>query len=110
MKYRQTVNTGNGAKDALKTENHGTEERFQPFQKKGKKNMSKIKSPITKEEAVELLQSAISYCADAGIAVQGYTNNGTLFLALEGILLVQDGDTMKFVPVNVPVNPPHPTG
>lgn len=110
MKYRQAVNTGNGAKDAQAREYHDMAGGLTPCPQKGKRRMSKTKSPITKGEAAELLQSAVNYCQQAGIAVQGYTDSGTLYLSLAGLLLVHTPNGLEFVPVtaggrgaNVPV-------
>lgn len=65
---------------------------------KGENRMSKTKSPITPGEAAELLQSAVSYCLQAGITVQGYGANGTLFLAFCGLTLEDAPQGMAFAP------------
>lgn len=62
--------------------------------------MPKTKDAISKDEAAQILQSAVSYCQRAGIAVQGYNDNGTLVLAFEGVMLVQLNEIMEFVPIN----------
>jgi hypothetical protein len=61
--------------------------------------MSKTSEPTTKDEAAQILSSAVNYCIKAGIAVQGYDEHGTLFLSFAGLLLVQDESGASFVPV-----------
>lgn len=100
MKYKRTVNTGSGEKAAQAKEYHDMADGLRPYPQKGRKRMRKTKSPITKGEAAELLQSAVNYCQQAGIAIQGYTDSGTLYLSLSGLVLVQTPNGLNFVPVN----------
>ena len=55
--------------------------------------MKKTQKPITKEEAVSILASALSYCQLAGLAVMAQANEGgALLLTLPGITVsVNDG-------------------
>lgn len=94
------VNTGNGAKVAARVGGHGTAVNSSCYQSKGKKSMPKTKDGISKDEAAQILQSAVSYCQRAGIVVQGYNDNGTLYLSLDGLMLVHLADTMEFVPID----------
>lgn len=100
MKYRRMASIGNGEKAAQAKEYHDMAGGLRPYPQKGRKRMSKTKSPITKGEAAELLQSAVNYCQQAGITVQGYADNGTLYLSLSGLVLVQTPSGLEFVPVN----------
>lgn len=61
--------------------------------------MPKTKDAITRDEAAQILQSAVSYCQRAGITVRGYNDSGALVLAFEGVMLVQLNETMEFVPI-----------
>ena len=54
--------------------------------------MKKTAKPITKEEAVSILASALSYCQLAGLAVMAQHTDGALLLTLPGVtVMVQDG-------------------
>jgi hypothetical protein len=97
-KFKSAASTGNGAEDAARIARRGMAGNSRPFPKKGKGSMSKIrhysrcgkreprmKCPrprtITAQEALALLESAVSYCQSAGLAVQAANgNNGTLGL------------------------------
>ena len=50
------------------------------YQTKGKMRMKKTNKPITKEEAVSILASALSYCQLAGLAVMAQANEGGALL------------------------------
>jgi hypothetical protein len=49
-----------------------------------KKSTKPTKEPTTPAEAAELLTSALSYCADAGLIVEGYNEDGGLTLHING--------------------------
>ena len=55
--------------------------------------MTKTAKPITKEEAVSILASALSYCQQSGLPVMAQQNDaGALLLTLPGVTVtVQDG-------------------
>ncbi|HNT23315.1 MAG TPA: hypothetical protein PKM21_03040 [Anaerolineales bacterium] len=55
--------------------------------------MKKTQKPITKEEAVSILASALSYCQQSGLPVMAQPNEGgALMLTLPGITVsVSDG-------------------
>lgn len=56
-----------------------------PSRKSGKTSTKQTKQPITPEEAAELLNSALSYCLEAGLAVQGYNAGPWLILEIKGL-------------------------
>ncbi len=94
------VSIGNGASGVARVGGHGTAANSSYCQSKGKKRMPKTKDAMSKDEAAQILQSDVSYCQRAGIVVQGYNDSGTLYLSLDGLMLVHLADTMEFVPVN----------
>jgi hypothetical protein len=53
--------------------------------KSGKTSTKKTKEPITKDEAAQLLTSALSYCQEAGFQVIGYNEGTALRLSIEGL-------------------------
>ena len=54
--------------------------------------MKKTAKPITKEEAVAILASALSYCQQAGLSVMAHHDAGALVLTLPGLTVaIQDG-------------------
>jgi len=56
---------------------------------KGEKPSTKpIKKPTTPEEAAELLTSALSYCEDAGVIVEGYNEGADLVFRAKGFQFV----------------------
>jgi hypothetical protein len=94
------ASTGNGAKVAAQVGGHGTAVNSSCYQSKGNRSMPKTKDAISKDEAAQILQSAVSYCQRAGVAVQGYNEGGTLYLSFDGLMLVRLADTMEFVPLH----------
>lgn len=56
-----------------------------PSPKSGKPSTKKTKEPITKEEAAELLTSALSYCLESGLNVIGYNDGTALRLSIDGL-------------------------
>jgi hypothetical protein len=66
--------------------------------KKGNKRMSKTKcdapnsAPITAQEAIELLQSAIGYLQMAGITVQAQNSPAELILTIPNASYSMSGD------------------
>ena len=53
--------------------------------------MKKTAKPITKEEAVAILASALSYCQQAGLPVMAHLDAGALVLTLPGLTVaIQD--------------------
>lgn len=89
------ANTGNGENEntAVKP---ATAESSLHSPKIEKKSTRKTKEPITKEEAAELLTSALSYCLEAGIPVIGYNEGTSLRLSIDGLEYAND----KIQPIN----------
>lgn len=85
----------------------------QPSPKSGKRNTKKTKEPITKDEAAQLLTSALSYCLEAGIQVIGYNEGTSLMLSIDGleysndkiqpVTLISTGSNVNLEPVTVGV-------
>lgn len=64
-----------------------------------KKNENANKSlPVTAQEAVSILQSAIGYCQQAGIVVQAHNGPEGVMLALLGVFysVTNDGTAAQF--------------
>ncbi len=73
--------------------------------------MSKTNRPITKGEAAEILQSALSYCHQAGLKITAQKlAPGKLTLFIDSLELVQDGDKSALVPTVPPAVPPRLPG
>lgn len=51
----------------------------------GKRPTSRTEKPITKDEAAQILLSALDYCKRAGLTVTGYNENGNLRLSISGL-------------------------
>jgi hypothetical protein len=77
-------NIGDG-ENAKRTGVPNTAEPSQPSATKEKPSTKKIKQRTTREEAAELLTSALSYCLEAGLIVAGYNEGRTLVLSIEGL-------------------------
>ena len=77
-------NIGDGANER-KTGVPNTAEPSQPSQPTDKQHTKKTKPPTTREEAAELLTSALSYCLEAGLIVSGYNEGATLALYIDGL-------------------------
>ena len=57
--------------------------------------MKKTAKPITKEEAVSILASALSYCQQAGLPVIAHHEASALVLTLPGLTVaIQDGQAV----------------
>jgi hypothetical protein len=74
----------------------------QPSPKSGKQSTKKTKQPITKEEAAELLTSALSYCLESGLNVIGYNEAGALRLSIDG--LEYSNDRIQPVTLSIPAS------
>jgi len=71
-----------------------------------KKNENANKSlPVTAQEAVSILQSAIGYCQQAGIAIQAHNGPDGVALTLSGVFytVTNDGTAAQF---HIGVSPP----
>lgn len=67
--------------------------------------MSATEKSITKEEAVEILASALSYCQQAGVPIKLGAANCTLWLALPGVgYHVENNGTKVKLVINSPEN------
>lgn len=84
------VNIGSGEKEK-EMERCDMAEDSMNSQKKGEPSTKKTKQPITREEACQLLASAISYCNEAGFVVTGKNHELSLRLQIEGMNYI-DGD------------------
>lgn len=56
-----------------------------PSPKSAKRSTKKTREPITKDEAAELLTSALKYCQESGLIVSGYNEGATLVLSIDGL-------------------------
>ncbi len=115
-KCKSVASTGNGAKGVVRIAKRVTAGNLKHFPKKGRCNMKKTRqyyrcgkrepstkcpSPraITAQEALTLLESAISYCQSAGLTVSALNgDNGTLGLFVRGahFLLTDSGTHAAF--------------
>ena len=59
-----------------------------PSGKPEKQSTKQTKQPITPEEAAELLVSALSYCEEAKLIVEGYNETEGLHLFVRGVKFV----------------------
>jgi hypothetical protein len=75
------VCTGDG-ENARKKERSNMAARSKPSRSKGKPSTKKTKEPTTKREAAELLTSALSYCEEAELIVEGYNEGADLVLVI----------------------------
>ena len=74
---------------------------------KTKKNGNGKKSlPVTAQEAVNILQSAIGYCQQAGIAVQAHNGPEGVTLTLPGVFytMTNNGTAAEFHIGTAPAN------
>lgn len=60
----------------------------------------KIEKPITKDEAAQILLSAVSYCQKSGVRVLARSVQGKLVLFFDGLVLVHNDGVPLFVPLN----------
>ena len=72
---------------------------------KGKKRGSKAgnRSAVTKAEALEITQSALSYCQQAGLKLMVANDGGRCILVLEGVELRGEHLVLLDVPPPAPV-------
>ena len=79
------ANIGNGENASVTTQKANTVEPSIPSRQSGKRSTKGTRSSITPAEAVELLTSALAYCNDAGIEIEGYNDDPvTLVLVVPG--------------------------
>ncbi len=90
------VNTGAGENERRKGKSNMAA-RSNHSQNNGKKSTKKTEKPTTPAEAAALLTSALSYCTDANLTVEGYNENGVLFLSIKGLHYADE----KVTPIGV---------
>ena len=88
-------NIGDG-ENVKRTGVPNTAEPSQPSQPTDKQRTKKTKPPTTREEAAELLTSALSYCLEAGLIVSGYNEGPNLALYIRGLQYV--GEKIQVTP------------
>jgi hypothetical protein len=91
-------NIGDGA-NVLEMEKSNTAVRTQPSAPTGKQRTKKTKPPTTREEAKEILRSALSYCLEAGFPVKGWNEGTSLELSIDGMQYVDE--TIILTPVTL---------
>ena len=91
---------GNGAKDAHRAASAVMEANLKHYQRTDKMSTKKIEKPISRDEAAQILLSAVSYCQKSGMKVSARTDSGTLTLFFEGLELAGSEDVPLFVQVN----------
>jgi hypothetical protein len=72
-------------------------EHLRPSESKEKPSTKKTKPPTTPAEAAKLLKSALWYCLDAGLVVEGYNADGRLILEIEGLAYGDEDITVTLV-------------
>lgn len=60
----------------------------------------KTEKPITKDEAAQILLSAVGYCQKSGMKVFVRSVHGKLALFIDGLQLVENNSVPTFVPVS----------
>lgn len=99
------VNTSHGAQGAEAIAVADTGESLKPSPQSGKKPTSatgrgvkgsRHDASIGKQEALEILYSAVSYCQRAGLSVQAGNFEGRLALVITGASLEQKGESVRF--------------
>ncbi len=94
------ANIGDGESERRK-EKPDMAEQLKPYQTAEKPSTKQTKPPTTPAEAAALLTSALWYCLDAGLVVDGYTEGKTLILEIDGLAYVDE---------KIIVTPVTPTG
>lgn len=61
--------------------------------------------PITPQEAIEILTSAVSYCQQAGLTVKAGNADGNLALVIEGAHVDNTGLLTRFMVGPLPAGP-----
>ena len=79
------ANTGSGENANASTQNPSTAASSTPSRRSDKTSTKRTRSSITPAEATELLTSALAYCKDAGLEVEGYNEEGSLVLFVVGV-------------------------
>lgn len=76
--------------------------RSKPSEKPEKLSTKQTKPPTTPAEAAELLTSALGYCIEAGLIVEGYNEGTTLILEIDGLEYVV-GEKIKVTSSSVTI-------
>jgi hypothetical protein len=71
-----------------------------PSGKPEKQSTKQTKQPITPAEAAQLLKSALSYCIESGMIVEGYNEGSRLILEIDGLNYVNE-DIIQVTPIGV---------
>jgi hypothetical protein len=71
-----------------------------PSGKPEKQSTKQTKQPITPAEAAQLLKSALSYCIESGLIVEGYNEGSRLILEIDG-LNYNNEDIVQVTPIGV---------
>jgi len=97
------VSIGNGAKDAQRAASAVTVANLRHYQRTDRMSTKKIEKPISKDEAAQILMSAVGYCQKSGMKILVRSVQGKLVLFFDGLALVQDNGKPTFVPSFVPL-------
>lgn len=98
-------NTGNGDREVKKAVNPDTAASLTPYPKLERKNTvktgragrpPKAQLPVTRDEALSLLASALAYCVEAGIEVGAKNIDTGTLLVMNGISCSTDNGNLAF--------------
>jgi hypothetical protein len=101
------ANTGAGESERRK-EKQSMAEQLKPSRTDEKPSTKQTKPPTTPVEAAKLLKSALWYCQDAGLVVEGYNEDGRLILEIEGLAYADE--EIIVTPAGVPTGVTGVTG
>jgi hypothetical protein len=76
-------------------------EPLKPSRQNEKPSTKQTKTRTTVAEAAALITSALGYCLDAGLVVEGYNESGVLILEIHG-LEYADEQVTPVTPVTLP--------
>lgn len=100
-------NIGDGA-NVPEMEKSSTAEPLTHSHQSEKPRTKKTKKPTTPAEAAAILQSALSYCLEAGLQVEGYNEGQDLTLYISGLQYA--GESIIVTPVQEPIGVTIPAG
>lgn len=80
----KVLNTGDG-ENVVETEKQDGVDTLIPSQKNDAESTKKTKQPITPEEAGQFLLTALKYCKEARLTVNGYNEDNKLYLEISGL-------------------------
>jgi hypothetical protein len=104
LKCKDAVSTGNGERDALKAAYAVMVAHLRHYQRTDRMSTKKIEKPISKDEAAQILLSAVGYCQKSGMKVLVRSVQGKLVLFFDGLELAHDAGKPMFVTSYVPLD------